>query len=204
VIDRVRRLHGIACILTVAVTVPSGALLGEGPGNWSVSDADVRVACPLTVGGSFDARTTAITGTLAPAANHALSGELSVDLTKLDTGISLRNTHMREKYLEVGKGDDYARAVLSEITLADGDPATFDGKTHFKGTLLLHGQRKPISGEARLERRGSNVAVEASFPVVLQDFGIEKPRYLGVGVRDEVQVHVRFTAAPGRTGSESR
>ncbi len=127
-----------------------------------------------------------------------------MDLTTLDTGIGLRNTHMRDKYLEVGKGDGYTQAVLSDITLAEGDPATFEGKTNFTGTLTLHGQRKPIKGEARLQRRGSAVAVEATFPVVLQDFGIAKPRYLGVGVRDEVQVHVRFTAAPsGTSGSES-
>jgi polyisoprenoid-binding protein YceI len=157
------------------------------------------------VGGSFDARTNAIAGTLTAGSNRTLAGELSVDLTTLDTGISLRNTHMRDNYLEVGKGDEYSHAVLSDIALGEGDPATFEGKTRFTGTLRLHGQRKPITGEARLERNGSNVTVEATFPVVLQDFGIEKPRYLGVGVRDQVQVRVRFTAAPGGApGSDSR
>jgi polyisoprenoid-binding protein YceI len=189
----------------VAVTIPSGALLGEGPGSWTATDADVRVACPLTVGGSFDARTNTIAGTLTPSSSRVLAGELTVDLTTLDTGISLRNTHMRDNYLEVGKGEGYAQAVLSDIALAEGDPATFEGKTHFTGTLRLHGQRKPIEGEARLQRRGSAVAVEATFPVVLQDFGIAKPRYLGVGVRDQVEVRVRFTAAPdGTAGSNSR
>jgi hypothetical protein len=34
--------------------------------------------------------------------------------------------------------------------------------------------------------------VTASFPVNLPDYSIRKPRYLGVGVKDIVQVEVAF------------
>lgn len=36
----------------------------------------------------------------------------------------------------------------------------------------------------------------ASFPVRIDDYGIAPPRYLGVGVRNEVQVKVSLVAAP--------
>jgi polyisoprenoid-binding protein YceI len=171
---------------------------------WTVTAGAVTVVCPLTVGGSFEARTTALAGRLAvdSAQPGRLAGELAVDLATLDSGISLRNTHMREHYLEVGKGEGYQRAHLKDIVLA-GDPATLSGATTFSATLLVHGVERPVRGSARVSREGAGIRVEASFPVALPDHGIAKPRYLGVGVRDEVTVKVKFqaSAAEGATGS---
>ena len=63
--------------------------------SWTTTTGDVRVTCPLTVGGSFEAKTTALAGRLSvDPATTALAGELSVELKTLDTGISLRNQHM--------------------------------------------------------------------------------------------------------------
>jgi hypothetical protein len=69
---------------------------------WRVEQADVRVVCPMTVGGSFAAKTSALSGSVTPNANHspAFDGSLAVDLRTLDTGIGLRNEHLRERYLE--------------------------------------------------------------------------------------------------------
>jgi polyisoprenoid-binding protein YceI len=182
----------------------ASTLLAQAPA-WQVARGQVAVRCPLTVGGSFDARTDAISGRLAadPARPSAFAGEVSVDLQTLDTGIGLRNTHLRENYLEVGRGNGYDRAVLSEIVLASGDASTFDGRTRFAGVLTLHGTRKPVNGEARIRRERGGAEVEAEFPVSLPAHGIAEPRYLGVGVRDEVQVKVTFTAAvsAGTAGS---
>jgi len=158
----------------------------------------VRVVCPLTVGGSFEARATSFSGTVALAAPRpaAFAGDLKVDLRTLDTGIDLRNQHMRENYLEVGKGEGYEAAVLSDIRLGDVDATTFQGRTPFTGTLLLHAARKAVTGEAEIRRDGSDVRVAANFPVRLDDFGIPPPRYLGVGVKNEVQVKTSFVATP--------
>jgi polyisoprenoid-binding protein YceI len=162
---------------------------------WRIADGgEVVVHCPLTVGGSFQAKTSAISGQLAPDPSNPskLTGEMAVDLKTLDSGISLRNTHMRENYLEVGKGDGYDRAVLSEITLGGGDVTTINGSTTFAAMLQVHGTKKPVSGQVKVTRSGSDVRVEASFPVSLTDFGVAEPRYLGVGVKDQVQVRVKF------------
>ena len=112
--------------------------------------------CPLTVGGSFEAKTSSVSGQLAvdPAQPSRLTGEIAVDLKTLDTGISLRNTHMRDNYLEVGKGDGFDRAVLSDIVVK-GDAATVTGATTFTATLLVHGTRKPVSGQVRIARAGT-------------------------------------------------
>jgi polyisoprenoid-binding protein YceI len=158
----------------------------------------VRVLCPMTIGGSFEARTTSLAGELKLASPGpvSLSGELSVDLTSLDTGIGLRNEHMHDHYLEVGRGSGYDHAVLSAIGLGRIDPAAFQGRTAFTGTLLVHGTKRPISGQATIRREGRLVRVTASFPVSIADFGIPKPQYLGVGVRNEVSVSVSLVAEP--------
>ena len=78
-----------------------------------MSSGDVQVRCRLTVGGSFNAVTAAIAGTLQDAAPSAAcyEGELRVDLATLDTCIELRNSHLRDDYLEVERGPDFRQAV---------------------------------------------------------------------------------------------
>jgi polyisoprenoid-binding protein YceI len=157
-----------------------------------VAGAQIRVTCPMTVGGSFEAKTSALTGalTLASASPAAYSGELTADLRTLDTGIELRDDHMRNEYLEVGKGDGFATAVLSAISLGNVDADTVQGRTAFTGMLRLHGVKKPIAGQADIKRSAGSMRIDATFPVTLSDFGIAKPQYLGVGVKTVVQVKV--------------
>ncbi len=184
-------------LVALLVAFPAPGMLAADV-SWRVVRGDVRVVCPLTVGGSFEAKTGAMRGTVTPGApGTALAGDLSVDLGTLDTGIGLRNDHLRREYLEVGRGEGFDRAVLSEIRLGDADPRGFQGKTPFTGTFLLHGTKKPIAGQATVRREGRTVRVEASFPVTVSDFGIAKPQYLGVGVKDQVSVVVSLVAEPG-------
>jgi polyisoprenoid-binding protein YceI len=164
---------------------------------WRVASGEVRVVCPLTVGGSFEAKTDAIRGTVSLAASAVVfGGDLSVDLGTLDSGIGLRTEHLRGTYLEVGRGPGFDRAVLSEIRLGEGDPRAVQGKTRFTGTFLVHGTKRPITGQATVRQDGRTVRVTASFPVSVSAFGIAKPQYLGVGVTDQVNVTVSLVAEP--------
>lgn len=177
---------------------------GAAPGHaadaasYRILRGEIRVECPLTVGGSFDTRTTSVSGTvsLGAATPGALDGELQADLSSLDTGIALRNTHLRDKYLEVGRGAEFATAILSGVRLTKVDASTFRGQTPFTGTLLLHGTRRPVAGQAEIHPEGRDLRVVASFPVRIDDYGIASPRYLGVGVKNEVQVKASLVAAP--------
>ena len=119
-----------------------------------------------------------------------------MSLDSLDTGISLRNTHLRETYLEVGRGEEFREAVLTAVELAEPfPPGARDHETGFAGLLSLHGTQRRVEGEARLARRDGRVRVEAEFPLSLAEFAIPPPRYLGVGVRDEIRITVTFDAA---------
>jgi hypothetical protein len=181
-----------ACLITLAAW--SRAADDSG---WHVTQGEVRVYCPMTVGGGFEAKTRAVTGSLALASARppVLTGGLSVDLGTLDTGIGLRNEHLRSNYLEVGRGEGFGQAVLTDIHVGDVDPSTFEGRTSFTGEFRLHGARNQVKGQADIRRDGLAIRVEASFPVTLAEYGIAKPQYLGVGVRTEVQVKVSLVLA---------
>jgi len=174
--------------------VASGISLAAGH-SWTTTTGDVRVACPLTVGGSFEARTMALAGRLSlDPATTVLAGELSVDLKTLDTGISLRNHHMLDNYLEVQKSEDFETAVLSDIDVGSLTSGIAKGQNRFRARLHLHGTTQAVAGQATMSERGSSVRVEASFPIRISDYAIPAPRYLGVGGKNEVVVHVVFVA----------
>jgi len=180
------------CAATIACSV---ALAGAAAANDTplrIKNGEVSVTCPLTVGGSFEAKTNAVDGEVAVASQAApLKGELTVDLQTLETGIGLRDRHMKNNYLQVEKGEEFAEARLQDIRVEK-----LEGKTTFKGVLTLHGERKEVAGMAELKPNGAGYRVDAEFTVRLSDFQIPDPTYLGVGVKDEIQVRVRFTAAP--------
>ena len=99
-----------------------------------------------------------------------------VKLDSLDTGIELRNRHMKEKYLETAKHPD-ATLVVPPTTLQPGEQP-------FKGTLTLHGVTKPVTGTLKYEPP----QVQLAFPLTLSDFSIAIPSYLGIKVAEKVDV----------------
>jgi polyisoprenoid-binding protein YceI len=182
---------------TLVALFLASATIG-GAATWSAGQGDVRVICLMTIGGSFDAKTTALSGSVTASASGsaALDGSVIVDLRTLDSGVSLRNEHMREKYLEVGKGPEYGQAVLSEIALKGMSPDRPAGKGSFTASLALHGVKKAVTGAVDVHPAGEGLRVKASFPLNLSDYNISEPRYLGVGVKNTVQVEAAFAVTP--------
>jgi polyisoprenoid-binding protein YceI len=171
----------------------TGVVLAAGP--WRAGQGSISVKCPMTIGGSFDAKTSALIGSLTSSAGKTtLDGMLAVDLRTLDTGINLRNEHLREKYLEVDKGAGYDMATLTAIDLKGLTGDAPEGKGSFTGSLTLHGTTNMVSGPVEVRKAGTGLRVKASFPINLPDYNIPEPRYLGVGVKNTVQADVTFTA----------
>lgn len=189
------RFRRFATLALASLALAAATAAGE---SWTLTSGEVRVRCRLTVGGSFDAVTSGVSGALRleDAGGPAVPGAVRVRLDSLDTGIGLRNTHLRETYLEVHRGEAFREAVLTAVELAEPfPPGARDHETGFRGSLSLHGVERRIEGDVRLGRRDGRVRVEAEFPLSLAEFAIPPPRYLGVGVRDEVQVTVTLEAA---------
>lgn len=116
---------------------------------------------------------------------------VAVPLGKLETGIALRDKHMREKYLEVAR---YPEAVLelgrSRITLpADGQTA--QGQS--TGKMTLHGKSKDVSFTYVIKRAGDTYQVQGTLPLNLKDYDINVPSYLGVTVQPDIETQVSFS-----------
>lgn len=192
--------------LSIIVVFAGAAIVATAGTTWRAAQADVRITCPLTIGGSFQAKTSALSGVLTLSSRQPPSydGNLVVDLRMIDTGITLRNEHLREKYLEVDKTPGYDKATLSDIDLKGMNPDSPDGKGTFTGSLMLHGTKRTVSGPVEVRKAGSGVRVKAAFPLNLSEYNIPEPRYLGVGVKNTVQVEVTFVAAPDSGSTPTR
>jgi len=200
----VSRMRGLALVAALVAAASVSVSVGAAGGTWRVGQPDVRVNCPLTIGGSFQAKTTALSGSVTTGVNRSDDGNLVVDLRTIDTGIDLRNDHLREKYLEVNKAPGYDKATLSQIDLKGVNPESPEGKGSFTASLSLHGTTKTVGGPAEIRKAGSGFRVKASFPVTLSDYNIPEPRYLGVGVKNTVQVEVTFVASPDAAATSTR
>lgn len=114
------------------------------------------------------------------------SGEFTFDLSTLDTGIALRNEHMKDKYLEVGKHPT-ATIRFKDASAKEGSKQTIPAE------MELHGVKKPVTLEATLKPEGDKKVATASFKFKLTDYQIEIPTHLGITIADEVSVTIEST-----------
>ncbi len=120
------------------------------------------------------------------------TASLKAPLDKFETGIELRDKHMKETYLETGKYPD-ASLKIETLPYTLGQPS-FEGK--FSGLLSLHGKQRAVQGDITLsyDKNLDAVQMEASFPIKIDDFAIDIPSYAGVKVADTVKVTAKIVA----------
>lgn len=122
-----------------------------------------------------------------------VSGELRVNLKNTDTGIALRDRHMKDKYLEVGKFENAILSVNDLTVLKSALTKETDTKLPFTGTLDLHGVKKPVNGEFVVKSSVEGLKMTASFQLKLSDYGIVIPSFAGITVADQVEVNAAST-----------
>ena len=113
-------------------------------------------------------------------------GEFTLPLANLNTGIEMRDEHMKQKYLEVAKNPD-AVLKITNLTLTSAEKGQ---DVPFSGTLTLHGTTKNVDGHVNYQTASGTKKTHADFKIRLSDFGIAIPAYAGLKVADEVQVQV--------------
>lgn len=134
------------------------------------------------------------TGSFTTGAKAA--GEIQVDMRDFTTGISLRDKHMKEKYLETGKPENqFAKLKITSIEVPAKDvPASGEVDAKVAGTLTLHGKSQPIRTESKLKIEGKTLSTEMKFKLKLSDYGIEIPSYAGITVAEDVDVNIKLQA----------
>ena len=195
----------------IKVLAAAGTILAAGAGARIAGAADFNIEpggknfvrfeskAPMeTVTGT----TQQVHGSLAfdPASlGDTIAVTVAVDLATLDTGIALRNRHMRENHLHT---DKYPQAVFHGARILESSaPGLGQGKTtklRVRGILAMHGVEKVVEApvEADLLPDGSVHAL-VRFDVKLADYEIPRPQFLVMRL-DEVQhLTLDLTARPG-------
>lgn len=128
------------------------------------------------------------------------TGTFVMNLSDLSTGISMRDRHMKEKYLETERYPT-AEFKLTSLKLPkplDGKDASYSG-VPFEGTFKLHGVEKPVTGTADVAVSGSQIKGTANFTVKVTDYKIAIPKFAGITMAEDVKVTVQG-AGPLTTG----
>jgi polyisoprenoid-binding protein YceI len=115
---------------------------------------------------------------------------LTVPLQKITTGIGLRDTHMRENYLETEK---YPNAVLSVPRSGlkfPEDGASLEATA--PGTMTIHGTSQPVTFHYKATRKGKSYQVKGDVHLNMTDYGIAVPSYLGITVKPPVDITASF------------
>lgn len=157
-----------------------------------------------------------------------VSATFDVDLASIDTGIPLRNEHMRDNFLETKQ---FPKATFTLKKLLNPPKQLKAGqrvKLQAQGDFSCHGKSvsKTIPAEitymtkckaTETKREGCDIIqIRASFPVAFKDHGIKRPEIVFQKLADTVIVSISATAynqvgntsakgdAPKATGAKSK
>ncbi len=139
-------------------------------------------------------------------------GSVAVDIVSLNTGIKLRDEHMRgEDYLNT---DTYPTAtfvidnpVIAKVkSLVPGETVAVE----VKGKFTVHGVTKDITIKgnagyfmenpalAKMGYPGDMFNFDGEFSINLSDYNIKRPQFLVMKLAEEVKIRINFTATTGR------
>lgn len=116
---------------------------------------------------------------------------VTVGLEQLATGISLRDKHMRDKYLEVAKFPTTTLAVpVASLKLPAGAGV---GEGDATGDYTLHGVTKPRSFHYKATCDAAGLcSVEGTMNLNMNEHGVVVPSYLGITVKPDLTVLATF------------
>lgn len=141
---------------------------------------------------SFEGKTSNIDGYVTWQGENPADGSefyFEVDLASLDTGIGLRNRHMRDNYLETEK---YPYAVfqgsVSAVTESTADSTILTAK----GKMTIHGVEKEMEIPVTGRIVGDTYTATASFDIDLNDHKIKIPKLMFMKISNIIRINLLF------------
>ena len=112
-----------------------------------------------------------------------------VDLRTVDTGIGLRNRHMREDYLETNKYPmtNYKGKIIYFEKVSDAEY-----KVVIDGNMSIHGVTKPLKINGNLYKADDDYRVKAYFEILLTDYNIEIPKLMFMKISNTIKLALDF------------
>lgn len=116
-----------------------------------------------------------------------------VDLGSLDTGIGMRDRHMRDDYLEV-KEYPYASYKGHIVRVSPSSGGGF--QVTADGTLTIHGTSHDRQIACDVTSQGTGYHARCAFDVLLSDYDIEIPKIMFLKLANEIQLALDFSVVP--------
>jgi polyisoprenoid-binding protein YceI len=122
-----------------------------------------------------------------------------VDLASLDTGIGLRNRHMRDNYLET---DEFPFASfagrVARLEVEDSGLL----RVNTRGTFSIHGVERAREIDCSAERIAPSLRVRCAFQVTLSDHEIPIPKLMFMKIDEVMEVDLEFFLLPAGGGED--
>lgn len=126
-------------------------------------------------------------------AESVINGSAEIGLNDFETGIPMRDRHLKEKYFETEK---YPTAVLNlKDFKLPVEILEKGGKVSGTAELSLHGETRPIELSLQLTPASGKVKAAGEFKIKISDYKIDVPRFSGITVADEVTVYTETAIA---------
>jgi polyisoprenoid-binding protein YceI len=120
-------------------------------------------------------RTPAVSGSMTVAGTQVTDATIEADLTGLTTDDSNRDRQLARQGIQTGQFPTATFKLTSPIELGSipADGRSVDVKA--KGQFTLHGQTRDVEVPMKATLSGDSVVLTGSLPIVLADYGIDKP-----------------------------
>ena len=122
--------------------------------------------------------------------------EATLPVKSLATGMSLRDEHMRKLVFTNPDGSLPDVRFVSREVACSPDAAKRKATCTVSGELAIRGVLRPFTMTLIVSRDGASFRAAGDGVVKLSTYGIEQPSQLGVRTRDDVKLHLDFTARP--------
>lgn len=120
-----------------------------------------------------------------------------VDLASLDTGMGLRNRHMRENYLET---DDFPFASFRGRVAALQPEAPGRYRALTRGVFTIHGVAREREIQCTAESQAEALRVRCAFQVILSDHDIPIPKLMFMKIDEVMELDLDFYLSPVSAG----
>jgi len=126
---------------------------------------------------------------LDEARPETASGRLTVEVASLDTGIRMRDNHLRsDDFFDVDRHPQ-ATFVVSSVRRDAG-------RWTVSGQLTIRGVTRPVTVPVAVTASAGSIRVVGEFSVNRREFDVSYHSFLNP-IRDEVRVSFDLTATPG-------
>jgi polyisoprenoid-binding protein YceI len=126
---------------------------------------------------------TARAATMQRVGRLVADGELT-----LDTGIDLRNNHMKDSYLET---ETHRFAEFTGELEPEFDPSIkTEQQASVTGTFQIHGVEREINVQGTIKPVESGLQLDAGWTVLLEDYNIDKPKVVFYELASEQEINI--------------